>query len=340
MAIPTRVIASPARGVECVKKRAKRLHFTAFSRDAAQVATASGRVNLMGDHVDYAGGFVLPMALSLHTAVAASRADHDCAVSESSDDRAWTRYAFGVLTQLRDAGLSIPPLSLAVASDVPVGAGLSSSAALEVAVARVALAVVGAALEPRALALLCQRAEHIGAGVPCGIMDQWCVTHAQPHQSIMLDCARLTSTLITLPPTMVIDIVDSDERHALRDGGYAARRADVEAAARALRVPLLAQLPRARWHEIDALAPQLARRARHVVHESARVHEMCTALAANDLARVGALFFESHQSLRDDFDVSTHALDAIVERARSEGVLGARMTGGGFGGCVIIVRRA
>jgi galactokinase len=171
-------------------------------------------------------------------------------------------------------------------------------------------------------------------------MDQWCVTHAQPHQSIMLDCASLTSTLITLPPTLVIDIVDSDERHALRDGGYAARRADVEAAARALRVPLLAQLPRARWHEIDALAPQLARRARHVVHESARVHEMCAALAANDLARVGALFFESHQSLRDDFDVSTYALDAIVERARSEGVLGARMTGGGFGGCVIIVRRA
>lgn len=332
--------ASAISTFECVKTRAKRLHFAEFAREAVSVATASGRVSLMGDHVDYAGGCVLPMALSLCTAVAAAPADHDCAVSEFTEDRAWTRYVFGTLAQLREAGWAIPPLALAVASDVPVGAGLSSSAALEVAVARAALAVVDAVMEPRVLAELCQRAEHIGAGVPCGIMDQWCVAHAEPLEVIKLDCTSLLATRLMLPSSLTIDIVDSGERHALRDGGYAARRADVDAAAHALRVPLLAQLPRARWHEINALAPQLARRARHVVHESARVHEMCVALEAHDLARVGALFFESHQSLRDDFEVSTPALDAIVERARNEGALGARMTGGGFGGCVIIARRA
>jgi galactokinase len=143
-----------------------------------------------------------------------------------------------------------------------------------------------------------------------------------------------------LPPALRIEIADSGVRHALRDGGYAARRADVDAAAEALGVAHLARLPRERWREIDALPAQIARRARHVVTEQARVDAATDALARGDLARFGALLVESHASLRDDFDVSTPEIDAIVERVRGEGALGARMTGGGFGGCVIVARRA
>ncbi|MEY3141566.1 MAG: hypothetical protein RLY21_59 [Planctomycetota bacterium] len=276
------------------------------------------------------------MAIAVRTHVSAARAEQDAAVSEWTGDDAWRRYALGVLAELRAAGLAIPPIALAVASDVPVGAGLSSSAALEVAAARAALAVAGAELAPRELALLCQRAEHRHAGVPCGIMDQWCVTHAAEGEAIALDCATLASRAIVLPPTLRIEFVDSGVRHALRDGGYAARRADVDAAAEALGVAHLARLSRDRWREIDSLPERMARRARHVVTEHARVDAAIEALSHDDLARFGALLAESHASLRDDFDVSVPELDALVDDAMSRGALGARMTGGGFGGCALI----
>jgi galactokinase len=185
-------------------------------------------------------------------------------------------------------------------------------------------------------------------------MDQWCVAHALPGEAMLLDCARLEWKPIMLPSALEIEIVDSRVRHTLsdvvheksrdafrdksRDGGYAARRADTEEAARMLGVALLAELPRARWREIDELPERIARRARHVVTECARVHEAVDALATNDLSRFGQLLFESHRSLRDDFDVSTPELDAIVEAARARGDLGARMTGGGFGGSAVVAR--
>lgn len=322
--------------------RAEALHRECFGRAASAVRHASGRVNLIGDHVDYAGGPVLPMALHACTHVAIGRAadgDDHCA-SECSDDREWSRYARGVLIELRAIGVRVPAASIAVASDVPVGAGLSSSAALEVAVARAALALAGAELPPREVALVCQRAEHVHAGTPCGIMDQWCVAHAQPGEAILLDCATLAWSTVALPAGLAIEVVDSHVRHALRDGGYAARRADVEEAARVLGVPLLGALPRSRWSEIERLEPRIARRARHVVHECARVHEAVEALGAGDLARFGRLLWESHASLRDDFDVSVEAVDRIVERARAHGALGARMTGGGFGGSVVVAVRS
>ncbi|MFM7050721.1 MAG: galactokinase [Planctomycetota bacterium] len=300
---------------------------------------ASGRVNLIGDHIDYAGGCVLPMALAATTAACAVESREDRFASEWGGDSAWTRYAAGVLAELRRAGVGVPPLSMAVASDVPVGAGLSSSAALEVAVARAALAAANASLPARELALLCQRAEHAHAGVPCGIMDQWCVTHARAGEAIALDCARLESRTVALPSDLVVEIVDSGVRHALRDGGYAARRADVESAAAALGVAQLAALPRARWSEIEALPSRLARRARHVLRENARVEEAVRALSSGDLVRFGALLNESHASLRDDFDVSVPELDGIVERACAAGALGARMTGGGFGGSAVVAWR-
>lgn len=321
--------------------RAEALHAARFGCAATHLASASGRVNLIGDHVDYAGGPVMPMALHARTHVAMSRAAAGCGdrfASEWNADGEWTRYAHGVLVELRARGIDVPPATVAVASDVPVGAGLSSSAALEVAVARAALALARTDLAPREIALLCQRAEHVHAGTPCGIMDQWCVAHAEPGRAMLLDCARLEWTPVELPRGLVIEIVDSRVRHALRDGGYAARRADVEEAARTLGVSLLAELPPARWGEIDALPPRIARRARHVVRECARVHSAVAALARGDLEAFGRLLVESHASLRDDFDVSTPELDDIVERAVRDGALGARMTGGGFGGCAVVAR--
>jgi len=327
--------------------RAKLLLRARFGREADACASAPGRVNLIGDHIDYAGGPVLPMAIAARTHVAIARtteplaASRDEFASEWTGDVGWTRYAQGVLTELRAAGVALPPVAVAVASDVPVGAGLSSSAALEVAVARAALAAANATLSPREIALLCQRAEHVHAGTPCGIMDQWCVAHADDDSSaLLLDCATLAWERVDLPRELAIEVVDSGVRHALRDGGYAARRADVEEAARLLGVALLAELPRERWSEIDGLPPRIARRARHVVRECARVREAVAALRARDVARFGALLYESHASLRDDFDVSTPELNAIVERARNDGALGARMTGGGFGGSAVVARRA
>lgn len=320
--------------------RAELLFRRAFAADATHRGSASGRVNLIGDHIDYAGGTVLPMALPMRTHVAAARAPRDDAASEIEGDDGWRRYVLGVLAELREVGLSIPPLALAVASDVPVGAGLSSSAALEVAVARAALAVSGERLAPREIALVCQRAEHRHAGVPCGIMDQWCVGHAAAGEAIALDCAALESRPVALPRALRVEIVDSGVRHALRDGGYAARRADVESVATTLGVAHLARLPRGRWHEIDALPAHIARRARHVVREQARVEAAIDALEREDLALFGALLVESHASLRDDFDVSVPELDRIVDDALALGALGARMTGGGFGGCAVVAWRA
>ncbi|MFZ4749478.1 MAG: galactokinase [Phycisphaerales bacterium] len=321
-------------------ERAAALHRARFGAAPETQGAASGRVNLIGDHVDYAGGPVLPMAIAARTHVAMARAAHDAFASAWEIDPQWTRYAAGVLAELRASGVAVPPVSVAVASDVPVGAGLSSSAALEVAVARAALALTGVAMPPRDIALLCQRAEHVHAGTPCGIMDQWCVAHAARGEAILLDCATLSWRAVALPRGLAIEIVDSGVRHALRDGGYASRRADVEEAARLLGVRLLAELPPARRGEIDLLPARLARRARHVVAECARVHAAVDALQAGDLARFGRLLVESHASLRDDFDVSTPELDAIVARACDGGALGARMTGGGFGGSVVVARAA
>ncbi len=321
------------------------------------IARATGRVNLIGDHVDYAGGLVLPMALCEQTVVAASRASHEQFYTEAlhsdgcsdhskesraqaSVDPSWLRYAHGVLHELRAEGVEVPPALYAIASDVAIGAGLASSAALEIAIARAALALTGATIAPRALALLCQRAEHRHAGVPCGIMDQWSIAHANAEEAIALDCASLESRVITLPPSLRITILDSGERHTLRDGAFEARRSEVESAARALGVVHLAHLPENRWDEIDALPSPLNRRARHVVRETQRVRDAVIALDANDLERFGALMHASHASLRDDFEVSTPCVDALVEQALRDGALGARITGAGFGGCIVAAWRA
>ncbi|MEY2794481.1 MAG: hypothetical protein RIR10_197 [Planctomycetota bacterium] len=305
------------------------------------IGSAHGRVNLIGDHVDYAGGLVLPIATPETTsvAIAAVRGHEDHFTSAFSGDPSWSRYARGVITELRLLGIDVPPIALAVASDVPVGAGLSSSAALEIAVARAALALVGRTMPTADIARLAQRAEHVHAGVPCGIMDQWCVAHADPdaerRDAILLDCTRQKHEVVALPATLRIEVMDSGVRHALRDGGYAARRRDVFEAAERLSRPV-EELARASEREVASLPAQLARRARHVVTEVARVRAAVDALRGGDLVRFGQLLQESHASLRDDFDVSTPEVDRAVEQAMTRGALGARMTGGGFGGCVVV----
>jgi galactokinase len=332
---------------------AARAAFSAsHSQHATHVGFAGGRVNLIGDHVDYAGGCVLPMSLALGTVavVAESRDGVDRVVSTDAthDARA---YALGVVAELRadlaGEGVTLAPLSIAVASDLPVGAGLSSSAALEVSVARAVLALAGVGWSPARIALLCQRAEHVHARVPCGIMDQWCVSHAAPGEAIHLDCAGLRHEQCALPRGLTIEIVDSGVRHALRDGGYASRRADVERAAAELGVPLLADCEGLDESRLAALAQRVggtagervARRARHVVGECARVARAAESLRAGDLDGFGELLTESHASLRDDFDVSVPELDRIVADACAAGALGARMTGGGFGGCAVVAWR-
>ena len=326
--------------------RARDALVRAFERVIARphdivIGCAHGRVNLIGDHVDYAGGLVLPIATPETTSVAltAVRGHEDHFTSDFAGDLSWNRYARGVVAELRACGIDVPPIALAVASDVPVGAGLSSSAALEIAVARAALTLVGRTMSPPELALLAQRAEHVYAGVPCGIMDQWCVAHADPnaarHEAILLDCARKQHEVVALPATLRIEVIDSGIRHALRDGGYAARRRDVFEAAERLSRPV-EELACASEREVASLPAQLARRARHVVTEVARVRAAVDALRGGDLVRFGQLLQESHASLRDDFDVSTPEVDRVVELFMARGALGARMTGGGFGGCVVV----
>ena len=309
------------------------------------VARAPGRVNLIGDHTDYTGGLVLPMAIDLATTVTVerggdavrlrSRLDPEPAVvpldveDPAAIRPAWARYVAGVVALVR------PPVGAigTVAGDLPVGAGLSSSAALEVAVA-LALGFAGSPIE---LARLCQAAEQRASGVPCGIMDQLaCVAGVAGH-ALLIDCAQESVTPVPLPSHAAVHIVDTGERRALASSGYAQRRAECEAAQ-----VLIGPLADAEETAVATIEDDVVRRrARHVVTENTRVRETAAALQAGDLAAAGAAMVRSHASLRDDFEVSTTALDEAVERiSRLPGVHGVRLTGAGFGGAVVVLADA
>lgn len=340
-----------------------------FAREARWSAQAPGRVNLIGDHTDYSGGFVLPMALDRTTQIAgAAVVDLECrpwssivttalpglvTVSLGSDCGAlphtaaavpgFARRLFGIAEGFRRLGHTVPELDLAIDSSLPLGGGLASSAALEVAMATLLEAILGVSLAPREKALLCQQAEHEFAGVPCGIMDMLISAAAQQGSALLIDCRELTWEPVPIPPDARIVIIDTGTRHNLAAGEYATRRAECEQAAVLLGVRELrdadgAMLDRA-THE-QSLGPLLLARARHVVTENARTLAAAEALAASDLERTGTLMFESHASLRDDFAVSCAELDCVVEAAstlRGNGIFGARMTGGGFGGCAVVL---
>ena len=326
-----------------------------FHRTPTHAAVAPGRVNLIGEHTDYNGGFVLPMAIERRTICAGALTDDgrwhvrsgatddlatgSIAALDGPDQPAWANYVRGVLATCGRAGIRVPGIQLVVESDVPLGGGLSSSAALEVATATLLEALTGTRLAPMDKARLCQRAEHEFAGVPCGVMDQAVVSIARSGHALLLDCRSGDVEHVAMDdPSVAILIVNTNVRHELAAGEYARRRVDCEEAARQLGVPALRDATLTSWN--TALLPdRLRRRARHVISENARTREAVDALRARDWPRMGQLMYESHASLRDDYDVSCVELDVLVDAARtigeSGGVWGCRMTGGGFGGCVV-----
>ncbi len=339
------------------EQRARVLFRETFGREPAAVASAPGRVNLIGEHVDYHGGHVLPVATDVRTAVAVGDAparlravsQQETAVEGGWPPRPlgnWSDYPAGVAS-LYDLGASpwAGGLAVAVASDVPLGAGLSSSAALEVATAFALARWAGRPAAPEALADLAWRAETGFAGVPCGRMDQIASALAPEGSALLLDCRTLAHETVPVPLDLVV--VASGERHNLRDSAYAERRREGEEALALLRreVPaleLLVDLPPAR---LGALLPKLqeplGRRVRHVVNENQRALLAAKALDAGDHASFGALVNASHDSLRDLYECSTPRLDAIVASARAlPHVLGARLVGAGWGGSVLVVAQA
>lgn len=304
------------------------------------VAHAPGRVNLIGEHTDYTGGLAVPMAIDLGTTVTGERGG-DAVLLRSADrdepavvpldvaDPAalapeWARYVAGVVAEVR------PTVGFTgeVHTTVPIGSGLSSSAALELAVA-LALGFEGSPLE---LALATQRAEQVASGVPCGVMDQLASACGVAGHALVVDFTDLTVEPVPVPDGADVVVIHSGQPRALADSAYAERRASCEAAA-AVVGPLL----HARPADLAAIAdPVVRRRARHVVTENERVRAFAAAFRAGDLAAAGELMVASHRSLRDDFEVSTDVLDALVERLlATPGVHGARLTGAGFGGCVV-----
>jgi len=320
---------------------------------------APGRVNLIGEHTDYNDGFVLPIALERDTVVAAAPRHDRRLRARSTDHReegeidldapasprrgTWLDYVEGTARVVEERMGRLPGADLLVAGDVPEGAGLSSSAALEMALAVALASLAGWSLDRRALALAGQAAEHRFVGTRCGIMDQLVSMLGQAGHALLIDCRSLEARPIPLPPPRAAILVfDSGVRHRHASGEYNVRRAQCEEAVatlgarlpgvRALRDVTPADLER----HAAALSEPLLKRARHVVLEIDRTVKAAAALSAGDLAGFGRLMFASHTSLRDDFEVSVPELDTLVQAARSApGVLGARMTGGGFGGCTV-----
>jgi galactokinase len=320
-----------------------------FGREPEIVSQAPGRVNLIGEHTDYNEGFVLPVAINRTIAAAAAPADGNTvrvfsAEFDARDEwridaprrtgrREWRDYVRGVAWALLDAGYGLRGIDLAIAGDVPLESGLSSSAALEVAVAGAMCALSGIEMEPKRLALVCQRAENQFVGVQSGIMDQVAAACSRAGHALLIDCRSLELDYVPLPDDIAIIVVDSQLRRALGETAYNRRRQECVAAARALGVESLRD---AVVRDIERLAEPLKRRVRHVVFENQRVLEGVDALRSDNVARLGELMYESHTSLRDDFEVSTRELDLLVELAsHTEGVIGARLTGAGFGGCTV-----
>jgi len=334
-----------------------------YRRPAAGAVQAPGRVNLIGEHTDYNDGFVLPIAIDRHVvALFAPREDRlitfrslqaDGTVSVNLDSPIepgspnWANYCRGVTAGLLRASVPLTGCDVLLDGNVPLGGGLSSSAAIEVATALALLEAAGAggAVSGRDLALLCQKAEHEFAGAPCGIMDQSIAILGQAGRAMLLDCRSGQVRQVPFDdPGVVLLVADTQVKHDISDGGYAARRQQCHSAAARLGVPALRDADEARVAAAGrqgALEGKELMRARHVVGEIARAQTACEALSAGDYRRFGELMYASHASLRDDYEVSCEELDAIVEAARGcPGVHGARMTGGGFGGCAIILAEA
>ena len=338
---------------------AVREHFRRmFHREPDVVVSAPGRVNLIGEHTDYNGGYVLPMAIPQRTWVAVAQAsDHHARASSRNlggGDRirefsvggevvmkSWIDYVQGVTQALARDGYALGGFDLGIVSDVPLGSGLSSSAALEVAVLRGLRDLFGLAVDDVRLAQLGQRAENDFVGAPVGVMDQMAASLADDRTALFLDTRTLRYEQVPLPAGGALVVINSGVAHNHASGDYRTRRAECERAAAALGVPQLRDLGPADLPRVAALPDPLARRARHVVTEDERVLESVAAMKAGDLRRLGELFTASHASQRDDFEVSVPEIDLLVDLAHAEpGVFGARLTGGGFGGSIVALVEA
>jgi galactokinase len=325
-----------------------------FGRQPEGVWAAPARVNLIGEHTDYNDGFVLPLAIDRRVTVAAARRGDDLLRLVSLEKgerrlrlaevgpgavRGWAAYAAGPLWALRQDGAEVGGLDLVLTSDVPIGSGLSSSAAVECATLLAARDLYGGPDDRARLAAIAQRGENDVVGVPCGIMDQMAALTCRAAHVLLLDCRSLEADQVPFAPAdagLALLVVDTRVSHALADGAYAERRAACEQAAGVLGVRALRDANRA---GLDAARDRLGelryRRARHVVGENARVLEVAALLRAGRPEAVGGALLASHASLRDDYQVSAPELDAAVEAAVTAGALGARMTGAGFGGCAL-----
>jgi galactokinase len=323
-----------------------------------EIFAAPGRVNLIGEHTDYAEGFVMPAAIDFATLAAISprrdgkivifsenfseQREFDAASLPGTPSHHWSDYPLGVLAILAGQGHKIPAFSLSLWGDVPPGSGLSSSAALEVATASAVTSLVGVQYPGPILARLCQRAENEFVGSSCGIMDQFISANAVHDHALLLDCRDLTFRLAPIPAHVALVIANTMVKHAVTGGEYTSRRAQVEEAAaviarhrpevRFLRDATLDDL--ARWG--SEMSPEAMKRARHVISENLRTVAAADALIHNDLKELGRLMAEAHRSYSQDFEASCAEADAMVELAQDlPGLIGARLTGGGFGGCTV-----
>ena len=317
------------------------------------IARAPGRVNLIGEHTDYNDGFVLPMAidravwialrpnngrlLNIYSLNLQAAATFSLDALENSD-AGWVEYVKGVAWALHQDGLPLQGWDGVMVGDVPVGAGLSSSAALELAVARAFAAIAGWEWHPAPMARAAQRAENEWVGVNCGIMDQMISAAGEANHALLIDTRTLELQAVPLPKTAVI-ILDTATRRGLADSAYNRRRAQCETAAAFFNIPALRDIDLAEFEaKAGGLDDVTRRRARHVVSENGRVLQAVEAMKRGDSARLGQLINASHASLRDDFEVSSDELDLMVDIARQQpGCFGARMTGAGFGGCALAI---
>jgi galactokinase len=328
-----------------------------YAQDPPLVVHAPGRVNLIGEHTDYNDGFVLPMAIDRATWIALRpRSDRRVAVYSldfdqtaefaldhlGNEKQGWAEYIKGVAWSLQEDGLTLHGWEGVVTGDVPIGAGLSSSAALELATARAFASASGLDWDGAVMAKRSQRAENQWVGVSCGIMDQMISACGRAGHALLIDCRSLAIQPVPLPQDTVVVVLDTATRRGLMDSAYNERRAQCEAAARFFNVPALRDVSveafNARASELDGV---IRCRARHVITENERTKQAVKAMESNDAKAMGELMVASHNSLRDDFEVSSEALNQIVECALMEAsCYGARMTGAGFGGCAVaLVRR-
>jgi len=325
---------------------------------AASIYRAPGRVNLIGEHTDYNDGFVLPAAIDFYCwAAVAPRRDRKLVIhSENFNEtveagldslsplgkKHWANYPLGVAWALAQAGKPLTGANLNISGEVPLGAGLSSSAAVEVASGFALLSQSGLAVDRAELAQLCQKAENEFVGARVGIMDQFVSCYGRASHALLLDCRSLQYEFVKLPPDLQLVICNTMVRHELASGEYNARRAECEEGVRILRIVLpqiralrdvtLTQLEK----HVRILPPKVFARCRHVITENARVKSAVEAFHRGESKALGPLMQDSHGSLRDDYEVSCRELDLMVEIAMAQpGLIGARMTGGGFGGCTI-----